>query len=133
MTKPFKGIINVDIRDSVPDWAPYEAQKPPEGAPNVLMVVWDDTGMAAWDTFGGTIEMPTLNRIADMGIRYANWHTTALCSPTRSCLLTGRNCHMNGMAVIEEATRMACYRRSSSRTATIRTVSVSGIYVPKRR
>jgi arylsulfatase A-like enzyme len=61
-------------------------------------------GMAAWDTFGGLIEMPTLNRIADMGLRYTNWHTTALCSPTRSCLLTGRNCHLNGMAVIEEAT-----------------------------
>jgi arylsulfatase A-like enzyme len=104
LTKPFKGIINVDIRDSVPDWAPYETPKPPEGAPNVLMIVWDDTGMAAWDTFGGLIEMPTLNRIADMGIRYTNWHTTALCSPTRSCLLTGRNCHLNGMAVIEEAT-----------------------------
>ena len=57
------------------------------------MIVWDDAGMAAWDTFGGLIEMPTLNRIADMGIRYTNWHTTALCSPTRSCLLTGRNCH----------------------------------------
>jgi arylsulfatase A-like enzyme len=104
MTKPFKGIINIDIRDSVPDWRPYEAQKPPEGAPNVLMIVWDDVGMAAWDTFGGLIEMPTLNRIADMGLRYTNWHTTALCSPTRSCLLTGRNCHLNGMAVIEEAT-----------------------------
>jgi arylsulfatase len=104
MTEPFKGIINVDVRDSVPDWTPYETVKPSEGAPNVLMVVWDDVGMASWDTFGGLIEMPTLNRIADMGLRYTNWHTTALCSPTRSCLLTGRNCHMNGMAVIEEAT-----------------------------
>ncbi len=94
----------MDVRDSVPDFEPYEASKPPEGAPNVLMIVWDDAGMAAWDTFGGLIEMPTLNRIADMGIRYTNWHTTALCSPTRSCLLTGRNCHLNGMAVIEEAT-----------------------------
>jgi arylsulfatase A-like enzyme len=104
MTKPFKGTINVDVRDSVPDWAPYETPRPPEGAPNVLMIVWDDVGMAAWDTFGGLIEMPAMNRIADMGLRYTNWHTTALCSPTRSCLLTGRNCHLNGMAVIEEAT-----------------------------
>ncbi len=104
MTEPFKGTINVDVRDSVPDWTPYESPKAPEGAPNVLMIVWDDVGMASWDTFGGLIEMPTLNRIADMGLRYTNWHTTALCSPTRSCLLTGRNCHMNGMAVIEEAT-----------------------------
>lgn len=104
MTKPFKGTINVDIRDSVPDWEPYEAPKPREGAPNVLMIVWDDVGIATWDTFGGLVEMPTLNRISELGIRYTNWHTTALCSPTRSCLLTGRNCHLNGMAVIEEAT-----------------------------
>src|SRR5208337_1119718 len=103
MAKPFKGIINVDVRDSVPDWAPYTAVKAPKGTPNVLMVVWDDTGIAAWDTFGGLIEMPTLNRIAENGLRYTNWHTTSLCSPTRSCLLTGRNCHMNGMAIIEEA------------------------------
>lgn len=94
----------MDVRDSVPDWAPYVAPEAPEGAPNVVMIVWDDVGMASWDTFGGLIEMPTLNRIADMGLRYSNWHTTALCSPTRSCLLTGRNCHLNGMAVIEEAT-----------------------------
>jgi arylsulfatase A-like enzyme len=104
MAKQFKGVINVDVRDSAPDWGPYEATKPREEAPNVLMIVWDDVGMASWDTFGGLIEMPTLNRIADLGLRYTNWHTTALCSPTRSCLLTGRNCHLNGMAVIEEGT-----------------------------
>ena len=103
MATPFNGIINVDVRDSVPDWGPYVPPNAPEGAPNVLMIVWDDTGIAAWDTFGGLIEMPTLNRIADNGLRYTNWHTTSLCSPTRSCLLTGRNCHMNGMAIIEEA------------------------------
>lgn len=70
----------------------------------MLLIVWDDVGMATWDTFGGLVEMPTLNRIAELGLRYTNWHTTALCSPTRACLLTGRNCHLNGMAVIEEAT-----------------------------
>jgi arylsulfatase A-like enzyme len=104
MSKEFKGIINVDIRDSVPDWTPYEAPKAPEGAPNVLYIVWDDVGFAALSPFGGLIETPAMDRVAEMGLRYTNWHTTALCSPTRSCLLTGRNAHMNGMACIGEAT-----------------------------
>jgi len=104
MTKEFKGTINIDIRDSVPDWEPYEAPKAPEGAPNVLYIVWDDVGFAAMSPFGGLIETPAMDRIAEMGLRYTNWHTTALCSPTRSCLLTGRNAHMNGMACIGEAT-----------------------------
>ncbi|MEN6370539.1 MAG: arylsulfatase [Armatimonadota bacterium] len=102
MTKQFNGIINLDIRDSKPDWAPFEPPKAKDGAPNVLYVVWDDTGIAAWDIFGGMIEMPNMKRISDMGLRYTNWHTTALCSPTRSCLLTGRNAQMNGMACIVE-------------------------------
>jgi arylsulfatase len=102
MPKPFKGIIGFDVRDSVPDWQPYLPPKAKEGTPNVLFIVLDDTGIAAWDTFGGLIEMPTLNRIAKMGLRYSNWRTTALCSPTRSCFLTGRNAHMNGMACITE-------------------------------
>ena len=104
MSKEFKGIINVDIRDSIPDWTPYEAPKAPEGAPNVLYIVWDDVGFAALSPFGGLIETPAMDRVAEMGLRYTNWHTTALCSPTRSCLLTGRNAHMNGMACIGEAT-----------------------------
>jgi arylsulfatase len=104
MTREFKGTINIDIRDSVPDWEPYEAPKAPEGAPNVLYIVWDDVGFAALSPFGGLIETPAMDRVADTGLRYTNWHTTALCSPTRSCLLTGRNAHMNGMACIGEAT-----------------------------
>ena len=68
MTIPFKGVINVDIRDSTPDWAPYIAPRAPEGAPNVLIVLYDDTGLAAWSPFGGRIEMPTLQRLADNGI-----------------------------------------------------------------
>ena len=102
MSKPFKGVINLDVRDSKPDWEPYLPPSAPAGAPNVLYVILDDTGIAAWDTFGGLIEMPNLNRIAKMGLKYSNWHTTALCSPTRSCFLTGRNANMNGMACITE-------------------------------
>ncbi|HEY7062475.1 MAG TPA: arylsulfatase [Chloroflexota bacterium] len=103
MAKAFKGIINLDARDSTPDWEPYLPPKAADDSPNVLFVCIDDTGIAAWDTFGGLIEMPTLGRIAQGGLRFTNWHTTALCSPTRSCFMTGRNAHMNNMAVITEA------------------------------
>jgi len=103
MSNPFKGVIDLDVRESTPDWEPYTPPAAAEGSPNVLYIIVDDTGIAAWDTFGGLIEMPTLNRIAKKGLKYSNWHTTALCSPSRSCFLTGRNCHMNGMACITEA------------------------------
>src|SRR5512132_2547506 len=102
MSVPFKGVINVDVRDSTPDWTPYMAPKAPEGAPNVLIVLYDDTGLAAWSPFGGRIEMPTLQKLADNGLMYSQWHTTALCSPTRSVFLTGRNHHQNGFASISE-------------------------------
>ncbi|MGR6998258.1 sulfatase-like hydrolase/transferase [Yinghuangia aomiensis] len=81
----------VDIRDSEPDWAPYLAPKAPDGAPNVLVIVWDDVGYGTMECFGGPVRTPAMSRIADMGIRYSNFHTTALCSPTRASLLTGRN------------------------------------------
>jgi len=100
--RPFKGVIKLDVRDSVADWDPYIPAKAPEGAPNILFVLYDDTGLAAWSPFGGAINMPTLQKLADRGLRYTQWHTTALCSPTRSTLLTGRNHHLNGMAAITE-------------------------------
>ena len=102
MSVPFKGVINVDVRDSVPDWTPYESPKAPEGAPNVLIVLYDDTGLAAWSPFGGKINMPTLQKLADNGLMYSQWHTTALCSPTRSTFLTGRNHHQNASSCITE-------------------------------
>jgi arylsulfatase A-like enzyme len=102
--KRFKGVIKLDVRDSKPDWAPYTPAKAPEGAPNILFVLYDDTGLAAWSPFGGRINMPTLQKLADRGLMYSQWHTTALCSPTRSTILTGRNHHLNGMAAITEAT-----------------------------
>ncbi|HVN69706.1 MAG TPA: arylsulfatase [Candidatus Binatia bacterium] len=100
--KRFNGVIELDVRDSVPDWAPYTPTRAPKGAPNVLFVLYDDTGLAAWSPFGGGINMPVLQKIADNGLMYSQWHTTALCSPTRSTLLTGRNHHLNGMACITE-------------------------------
>jgi arylsulfatase len=103
MRTPFKGVINVDIRDSVPDWSPFEAPKAPDGAPNVVYMVLDDVGFSAMAGYGGPIETPNIDRIAGSGLRYTQWHTTALCSPTRSCLLTGRNHTRNSMACITEA------------------------------
>lgn len=104
MGKSFSGVINIDVRDSVPDWAPYEQPKAPEGSPNVLFIVWDDTGFGAMSPFGGPIEMPTMQRLADHGLRYTQFHTTSICSPTRAALLTGRNHTTVGMACIAEAT-----------------------------
>jgi arylsulfatase A-like enzyme len=103
MAKPFKGTINVDIRDSEPDWTPFEPPVAPYGAPNVLYIVLDDVGFSAMSCYGGPIETPNIDRIAASGVRYTQWHTTALCSPTRSCLLTGRNHTRNSMACITEA------------------------------
>jgi arylsulfatase A-like enzyme len=103
VSEPFKGTVNIDIRDSVPDWAPFEPPKAPEGAPNVLYIVLDDVGFSALDCYGGPIDTPNIDRIAADGLRYTQFHTTALCSPTRSCLLTGRNHTRNSMACITEA------------------------------
>ncbi|MER7607853.1 arylsulfatase [Nocardioides sp. NPDC127503] len=102
--KEFNGVINLDVRDSVPDWSPYVLPTARDGAPNVLVVLYDDTGMATWSPYGGRVNMPTLERLADNGLTYTQWHTTALCSPTRSCLLTGRNHTTNRVASIMEGT-----------------------------
>ncbi|MFZ1320706.1 MAG: arylsulfatase [Ignavibacteria bacterium] len=100
--KKFKGVIKLDVRDSKPDWAPFSLTKAPKDAPNILFVLYDDTGLAAWSPYGGRINMPTLDKLAKGGLTYTQWHTTALCSPTRSTILTGRNHHLNGMASITE-------------------------------
>ena len=102
MSKVFKGQINVDIRDSVEDWAPFEPPKAPAGAPSVIYIVLDDVGFSAMSCYGGPISTPNIDKIAGDGVRYTQWHTTALCSPTRSCLLTGRNHTRNSMACITE-------------------------------
>jgi hypothetical protein len=91
MPREFRGEIKLDVRDSKADWSAFLSDRAPAGAPNVLVVLYDDTGLAAWSPFGGAIQMPTLQRLADNGLTYAQWHTTALCSPTRSTFLNGRN------------------------------------------
>ncbi len=103
MARDFSGKIAIDVRDSEQDWGAYTQPSPPDGSPNVVYLLWDDTGIATWDIFGGLVEVPNMKRIADRGLKYTQFHTTALCSPTRACLLTGRNPSAIGMNTISEA------------------------------
>lgn len=97
---PFKGQIGLSAADSRSDF-PRPAQAPKD-APNIVVILLDDVGFAASTTFGGPIETPTLDRLAKAGLRYTQFHTTALCSPTRAALLTGRNHHSAHTGVIME-------------------------------
>ncbi len=100
MARQFQGVIGRTVQDSKPWWPePVRAKR---GAPNVVYIVLDDVGFGQIGCFGGLCETPNLDRLAANGLRYRNFHTTALCSPTRTCLLTGRNHHSNGMATIVE-------------------------------
>ncbi|WP_018344774.1 arylsulfatase [Cytophaga aurantiaca] len=101
-TSAFKGDIQLDVRNSKPDWDPYMRKKAPEGSPNILFILYDDTGLATWSPYGGRVNMPTLDSLAADGLTYTQWHTVALCSPTRSTILTGRNHNLNGMGCITE-------------------------------
>ena len=96
----FGGVINNDALKSTPWWAPRIV--PPKEAPNVLLIITDDAGFGVPSTFGGVIPTPTMDRIAKNGLRYNNIHSTALCSPTRAALITGRNHHSAGFGVISE-------------------------------
>jgi len=97
---PFTGIIGRTIEESSPAWP--DAPRPSEGAPNVLFFVLDDVGYGQLSCFGGLVETPVIDSLADNGLRYTNMNTTAVCSPTRACILTGRNHHSVGMASITE-------------------------------
>ncbi len=96
----FAGVIKKDAAQSTPWWAPRIV--PPKQAPNVLLIMTDDVGYGAPSTFGGVIPTPALDRIAKAGLRYTNFHSTSLCSPTRAALITGRNHHSVGFGVISE-------------------------------
>jgi arylsulfatase A-like enzyme len=96
----FGGVIRDDALQSKPWWAPRVV--PPKGAPNVLLIITDDSGFGAPSTFGGVIPTPNMDRIANQGLRYNRVFSTALCSPTRAALITGRNHHSAGFGVISE-------------------------------
>jgi arylsulfatase len=96
----FGGVIKESYKDSKPWWPPRVV--PPKGAPNVLLIMTDDQGYGVSGTFGGVIPTPSLDRIANSGLRYTEFNSTALCSPTRAALITGRNHHAVGFGVISE-------------------------------
>jgi arylsulfatase len=96
----FGGVINERASDSKAWWAPRVV--PPKDAPNVLLIMTDDAGFGAPGTFGGVVPTPALDRIAKAGLRYTNFHSTSLCSPTRAAIITGRNHHTNGFGVVGE-------------------------------
>jgi arylsulfatase len=96
----FGGVIREKASQSTPWWPPRVV--PPKGAPNVLLIMTDDQGFGAPSTFGGVIPTPTMDRIARNGLRYTNFHSTSLCSPTRAAIITGRNHHSVGFGVVAE-------------------------------
>jgi arylsulfatase A-like enzyme len=93
-------VIQEKASESKGWWAPRVV--PPEGAPNVLLIMTDDAGFGAPGTFGGVVPTPALDRVAENGLRYTNFHSTSLCSPTRAALITGRNHHVAGFGVVGE-------------------------------
>src|SRR5712692_7977034 len=101
----YLGKVPLDARDA--KFPPIKPFRPPEGASNVVVILLDDIGFGAPSTFGGGINMPTLDALAKEGLRYTQCHTTALCSPTREALLTGHNHHSVGMGAITEAATSA--------------------------
>src|SRR5499427_2103277 len=113
---PFQGKIGRTAKDSTPDFA--KSIEAPAGAPNVLLILTDDVGFGASSTFGGPIQTPTFQRLADSGLRYNMYHTTAMCSPTRAALITGRNHHSVASGVITEfATGYPGYNSLVSKSA----------------
>jgi hypothetical protein len=100
--RSFVGLTTYDAKDPDTKFPPIEPLRPPEGAPNVLIVLLDDVGFASSSAFGGVISTPTAERLAKGGLKFNRFHTTALCSPTRQALLTGRNHHSVNMGGICE-------------------------------
>ncbi len=96
----FGGVIKDSASESTAWWPPRVV--PPKRAPNVLLIMTDDDGFGSPSTFGGVIPTPALDRIAKSGLRYTNFHSTSLCSPTRAALITGRNHHSVGFGVVGE-------------------------------
>ena len=134
---PFQGALAFDARQQA-KLPPIAAKRPPKQAPNVLLILLDDVGFGASSAFGGPVSMPTAERLAGGGLKYTRFHTTALCSPTRAALLSGRNHHqvgdgahhrdrhaVAGIPLAPARTRRRRWPRSSARTATTRPSSAS--------
>jgi hypothetical protein len=97
---PFKGKIETELTDSTQDWP--KSLKAPEGAPNVFLIIGDDVGFGTPSSFGGPVNTPVFDRIAQQGLRYTNFHTTAICAASRAAILTGRNPHSVGFGNIPD-------------------------------
>ena len=100
--QPHVGLMTYDAKDPDTKYPPIEQLRPPKGAPNVLVILIDDTGFGATSAFGGPCHTPNFEKLAGNGLKFNRFHTTALCSPTRQALLTGRNHHSCGMGSITE-------------------------------
>ena len=96
------GLITYDAKDPDSKFPPIEQLRPPKGAPNVLIILIDDAGFGSASAFGGPCQTPNVEKLAAGGLKYNRFHTTALCSPSRQALLTGRNHHSAGMGGITE-------------------------------
>ena len=97
-----RGLVTYDAKDPDTKFPPIEQLRPPKGAPNVLVILIDDAGFGSSSAFGGPCQTPNAEKLAADGLKYNRFHTTALCSPTRQALLTGRNHHSVGMGGITE-------------------------------
>lgn len=100
--QPFGGKIERSYKDSTPDWSPVQPITAPENAPNIVLIVLDDVGYGQLGSYGGSIQTQNIDRLATGGVRYNSFHTTALSSPTRAALLTGRNNHAVALNAITE-------------------------------
>ncbi len=105
--RPYAGDLPIDARDPSAKFPPIAPLRPPQGAPNVLVILLDDVGFAASSAFGGPCATPTAERLAGNGLKFTRFHTTALCAPTRQALLTGRNHHSAGMGALTEVATAA--------------------------
>jgi arylsulfatase len=113
----YVGLMTYDAKDPDTKFPPIEPLRPPKGAPNVLIVLLDDVGFAASSAFGGVISTPTAERLAKDGLKFNRFHTTALRSPTRQALLTGRNHHSVNMGAICELATSALEPAAPNRSA----------------
>ncbi len=127
--RPARGLTTFDAKDPDTAFPPIEPLLPPEGAPNVLIVLLDDVGFGASSAFGGPCQMPTAERLAAGGLRFNRFHTTALCAPTRQAMLTGRNHHSVGMGSITETATSApgnSSMRSNTKAPLAMTLKLNG-------
>src|SRR5262245_11418743 len=109
------GLTTFDAKDPATRFPPIRQLRPPTGAPNVLVILIDDAGFGSSSAFGGPCHTPNFEKLASEGLRYTRFHTTALCSPSRAALLSGRNHHTVGMGGITEVAASAPGRNSVKR------------------